>query len=70
MYNDKIEEIINSMDLGKQPPENATLRQYWFMKKAREQVRKLSEKLGRPLFSCTVNMGCQMITEREMRKTA
>lgn len=70
MINEEIENMINKQDLTQQPPIEEPMRQYWFMKKAREQARKLSEKLGRPLFSCTVNMGCQMNTEREIRKTA
>ena len=66
----KIECMINAQDLAQQPPEEEPMRQYWFMGKARGQVKELSKKAGRPLFSCTVNMGCQMNTERETRKTA
>ena len=36
------------------------MRQYWFMKKARELVKEQSEKLGRPLTACTTTFGCQM----------
>lgn len=35
-------------------------RQYYYMAKCREIVRKKSEELGRPLFCRTVTFGCQM----------
>ena len=40
--------------------QNETKRQYEFMAKAREYVKKQSEELGRPLTYCVTNFGCQM----------
>lgn len=59
-HNDDIEKLIQSQDLTKQPPEQEPERQYYFIKKCREIVKKKSEELGRPLYACSVCMGCQM----------
>ena len=40
--------------------QNETKRQYEFMEKAKEYVRKQSEELGRPLTYCVTTFGCQM----------
>ena len=45
--NQEIEEILEQMDLSQPAPETEPMRQYWFMKKARELVKEQSEKLGR-----------------------
>ena len=58
--NQEIEEILEQMDLSQPAPETEPMRQYWFMKKARELVKDQSEKLGRPLTACTTTFGCQM----------
>ena len=58
--NQEIEEILEQMDLSQPAPETEPMRQYWFMKKARELVKGQSEKLGRPLTACTTTFGCQM----------
>ena len=58
--NQEIEEILEQMDLSQPAPETEPMRQYWFMKKARELVKEQSEKLGRPLTACTTTFGCQM----------
>lgn len=58
--NQEIEEILEQMDLRQPAPETEPMRQYWFMKKARELVKEQSEKLGRPLTACTTTFGCQM----------
>ena len=62
---DKIEKMIESQDLTL-PPEQEPQRQYYFVKKAREILRKKSEELGRPLYACSVCMGCQMKIEHEI----
>ena len=69
-HNDDIEKLIQSQDLTKQPPEQEPERQYYFIKKCREIVKKKSEELGRPLYACSVCMGCQMNTEVEIEKAA
>lgn len=65
-FNDDISIQIDEMDLNSPPPTEEPLRQYWFIKKAREKVQELSARMGRPLYACTVNMGCHMNTEREI----
>lgn len=69
-YNKDIEKEIEAQDLTQSPPEQEPQRQYYFIKKCREYVKKRSEELGRPLYACTVNMGCQVNTEHEIRKAA
>lgn len=60
-YIDKdMEAKIEASDLSKSPPEEEPARQYWFMKKCREIIRRESERLGRPLYACTETFGCQM----------
>lgn len=59
-YNVAIEKLIEAQDLTLPPPEQEPERQYYFIKKCREIVKEKSEELGRPLYACTVNMGCQM----------
>ena len=58
--NDEIEKIIDGIDLSKPAPEEEPQRQYYFIKKARQLVKKRSEELGRPLFCNIVTFGCQM----------
>lgn len=57
IFDDTIEELIESMDLTQEPPSQEPERQYWYMKKARELVKARSQELGRPLTACTVTFG-------------
>lgn len=41
-------------------------RQYYYIEKAKEYVRRESEKLGRPLFCAIETFGCQMNVVSEM----
>lgn len=59
-HNNDIDRLIEEQDLTKQPPEQEPERQYYFIKKCREIVKRKSEELGRPLTVCSVCMGCQM----------
>jgi len=59
-YNEEYERLIDAQDLSFPPPEREPERQYYFIKKCREIIKKKSEELGRPLYACTVTMGCQM----------
>ena len=59
-FNSYYEEEIEKQDLSQDPPENEPQRQYWYMKKCRQYVDALAEKLGRRPSACTVTMGCQM----------
>ena len=60
--NESIEQIMEQIDIEGPAPEQEPYRQYYFIKKARKYVKALSEKLGRPLYACTVTFGCQMRT--------
>lgn len=62
-HNDDIEKMIESQDLTKEPPEQEPERQYYFIKKCRKLVKKLSLELDRPLYACTVSMGCHSKTQ-------
>ena len=68
-YNDDIKMLIDAQDLTLPPPEREPQRQYYFIKKCREIVKKKSEELGRPLYACSVCMGCQM-NARDSEKLA
>ena len=68
-YNDDIKMLIDAQDLTLPPPEREPQRQYYFIKKCREIVKKKSEELGRPLYACSVCMGCQM-NARDSEKIA
>jgi tRNA-2-methylthio-N6-dimethylallyladenosine synthase len=59
-YNENIENMIEAQNLAAPPPDAEGQRQYYYMKKCREIIRAKSEELGRPLYACTVTMGCQM----------
>lgn len=59
-YNDNINKLIESQDLTQSPPEQEPERQYYFIKKCREIIKKQSEELGHPMTACSVCMGCQM----------
>ena len=64
MYkDDKFEEILEKIDINGPAPTEEPMRQYYFIKKARQYVKKKSEELGRPLFACTRTFGCQMNLE-------
>lgn len=51
------------------PPDFEPQRQYYFMAKCRQIVKSESERLGRPLYACTVTFGCQM-NARDSEKLA
>ena len=57
-----MEESRTTIDTDRQagPPEGEPERQRYFMERAREQLRLLSERLGRPLTCCINTFGCQM----------
>lgn len=59
-YKNEMEQLIEAQDLTMPPPEQEPQRQYYFIKKCREMVKKKSEELGRPLYACSVCIGCQM----------
>ena len=67
MYN---EINLDKIEIRIAPPAEEPERQYYFIKKCREIIKKKSEELGRPLYACSVCMGCQMNTEVEIEKAA
>ena len=56
----EFEKILENIDLNQPAPDEEIMRQYYFIKKCRESVSMLSEKLGRPLLACIKTFGCQM----------
>ncbi len=55
-------QIINfdKIDITLPPPEEEPFRQYYFIAKARQYVKRKSEELSRPLFYNSQTFGCQM----------
>ena len=51
---------VDDIDITQEAPTTEPERQYYFIKKAKEYVRRESEKLGRPLFAHITTFGCQM----------
>lgn len=52
---------IDLIDITQPAPEKEPERQYYFMAKCREIVKKQSEELGRSLICCTKNFGCPLV---------
>ena len=59
-FNKKFEEILETIDVNATAPTEEPMRQYYYIKKCREIVKKKSEEIGRPLTSVAVTFGCQM----------
>lgn len=51
---------LDKVDVTCSPPDFDPQRQYYFMAKCRQIVKLESERLGRPLYACSVTFGCQM----------
>ena len=51
---------LDAIDLGMDAPEEEPQRQYYYMARLRDFVRKEQAKLGRTLTACVVTFGCQM----------
>lgn len=56
----ELKEKMSQIDLTKEAPEQEPERQYYYMAKAKQQVAKVSETLGRELTFCVTTFGCQM----------
>ena len=65
----KIQSILDNIDITQKEPREEPGRQYYFMAKSREHIKKKSEELGRPLLACTRTFGCQM-NARDSEKLA
>lgn len=68
-YIEDIEVMVDRQDLTLPPPVNEPERQYYFIGKCREIIRKRSAEAGRPLYACSVCFGCQM-NARDSEKLA
>ncbi len=60
---------LDRVNVDSSPPDLESHRQYYFMAKCRQMVKSESERLGRPLYACTVTFGCQM-NARDSEKLA
>ncbi|MDE7268259.1 MAG: tRNA (N6-isopentenyl adenosine(37)-C2)-methylthiotransferase MiaB [Lachnospiraceae bacterium] len=58
--NEELEQILETIDLQNDAPAQEPMRQYYFIKKAREIVAEESRKRGRPLTANGQTFGCQM----------
>ena len=56
----EMQQYIDNVDITKEAPASEPERQYYFIKKARDYVKKASEEAGRPLTFCVTTFGCQM----------
>jgi len=57
---EELEAILETIDLREDAPADEPMRQYYFIKKARELVNAESEKFGRRLTADGETFGCQM----------
>ena len=60
---------LDDIDITQTPPTHEPERQYYYMAKARQYVKKKSEELGRPLTLFLKTFGCQMNSNHKMPKT-
>lgn len=58
--NRAFEEMLNEIDISKEPPADDTARQYYFIAKCREWLRQKEKETGRRYRCCTKTFGCQM----------
>ena len=61
------EMLSAARNMNEPPQQDGSLRQAWFINRARELVSRKEEELGRKLTSCVVTFGCQM-NERDSEK--
>lgn len=60
MNKNDLEEKLIAINLSKEPPTIEPDRQYYFIKKAQEILKKQEADFGRKLTACAVTFGCQM----------
>ena len=56
------------ISLSEQIPVTEPERQYYYIEKAKEYVRKEAEEAGRPMTFCVTTFGCQMNVVSEMQE--
>ena len=61
---------LDTVDLELSAPEIEPARQYYFIAKCREQIRKLEAEAGRKLTACVTTFGCQMNARDSEKLTA
>lgn len=54
------EKIQNNIDISMEAPSEEPLRQYYYIKKAKQYVSSKSKEIGRRLTFCVTTFGCQM----------
>lgn len=59
--NEELESILEKIDLRNDAPAEEPMRQYYFIKKAREIIKEESEKLGRQLTADGETFGCPIV---------
>lgn len=52
---------LDDIDITQTPPTHEPERQYYYMAKARQYVKKKSEELGRPLTLFLKTFGCPIV---------
>lgn len=57
---EELESILAGIDTSAPVSTDEPARQYYFIKKCREIVKKKSDEIGRQLTACSVTFGCQM----------
>ena len=57
---EEMDVLLEKIDLSQPAPTEEPMRQYYFIKKAKEYVKKAEETVGRPLTACITTFGCQM----------
>ena len=63
IFNNELEQILETIDLNTEAPVQEPQRQYYFIKKAKALVKNQEEKLGRKPTCCVNTFGCQMNVE-------
>lgn len=66
---EEMDVLLEKIDLSQPAPTEEPMRQYYFIKKAKEYVKKAEEAAGRPLTACITTFGCQM-NARDSEKLA
>lgn len=66
---EEMDVLLEKIDLSQPAPKEEPMRQYYFIKKAKEYVKKAEETVGRPLTACITTFGCQM-NARDSEKLA
>ena len=66
---EEMDVLLEKIDLSQPAPTEEPMRQYYFIKKAKEYVKKAEETVGRPLTACITTFGCQM-NARDSEKLA